>query len=490
MTSRRLKADTLAVGVSVVLIMTVVQRGVGFMRGIWFCRLLDEPSLGRWAMAFGFLSLVTPMMLLGIPGSLPRFIELYLQQRQLAGFLRRILALTALVSSLAVFSMLVAPGLFGKLVFDDSGSIQLVFALALAVGTVILFNVTNEILAGLRLVRLGATNQFINSVAFTVLGGYWLASGGQVAGLLVMFALSCLIGAVPGWWAFLRSAANWSTPEASEVCFPAKSMWGRVLPYAAALWSMNLLSNAFELADRYMLLHFTNGGPETGQRFLGQYHSSLIIPYLFISLANMGASMLTPYLVVDWEKGEKEQVAQKLERFLMMTATMFTAAAAVALVCCPWIFDNFLQGRYSEGLNVMPMCFVFSVWFAISTLAQAYLWVSERGKLVAIVMAVGLATNIAANAILVPRVGLDGAVWGTLLSHFVVLVGSWWAIGKSGFRLDSTTVWMTILPATLIAGPAVALAATVATVCASPKLRRYSAAAISAAGCQFRVFAR
>lgn len=490
MTNRQLKADTLAVGISVVLIMTVVQRGVGFLRGIWFCRLLDEPSLGRWAMAFGFLSLVTPMMLFGIPGSLPRFIELYLQQKQLAGFLRRVLSLTALVSVVAVVSMLVAPEFFGQIVFDDAGSVQLVFALALAVGTVILFNVTNEILAGLRLVRLGATNQFINSIAFTVLGGYWLASGGQVAGLLLMFALSCIIGALPGWWAFARSSATWKEAEGCNELFPARSMWGRILPYAAALWCMNLLSNAFELADRYMLLHFSNAGSEGGQRFLGQYHSSLIIPYLFVSLANMGSSMLTPYLVVDWEKGEKERVVQRLEHFLLMTATLFTAGAAVALLCSPLVFDVFLQGRYSEGLGVMPVCFVFSVWFAIATLAQTYLWVSERGKLVAIVMAVGLATNITANAVLVPRVGLEGAVWGTLLSHFVVLVGSWWAIGKSGFRLDFTTIWITILPATLLAGPSAALAATVASVCASPKLRRYSAAAITAAGCQFRVFAR
>lgn len=473
------------------MIMTIVQRGIGFVRGMWFCRLLDDVDLGLWAMAFGFITLVTPMMLFGIPGSLPRFVEQYVRQNRLIGFLKRVLGLTAILSLLGVSTMLIVPQVYGQVVFGDSQSSQLVIALAISVASIILFNVTNELLAGLRLVRVGSTNQFVHSVSFTILGALWLANGGKVPGLLIMFAISSLIGVLPGWWALGRAAfVDASSHKESVTTFPSRPMWSRLLPYAAALWAMNLLSNAFELSDRYMLLHFSSSDSETGQRFLGQYHSSLIIPYLFISLANMASSVLTPYLVVDWEKGNKPRVSEQLERFLIGMCTCFTAAAAIALIASPIVFNRFLEGRYSDGLGVMPLCFVFCVWFALSTFAQIYLWVAERGKLVPIVMAAGLATNISANAILVPRIGLDGAVWGTLFSHFVVLLGTWWAIGRSGFRLDAVIIWLTILPATLLAGPTAALLAIAVSFLASPKLRQFSTGTLTAAGCQFRAFAR
>src|SRR6056297_4340519 len=88
---RAFRADSLALGMSVMLLMTIVQRGIGFFRSSWFCRMLDDQMLGQWAMAFGFVTMITPMLLLGLPGSLPRYVETYRQQGHLRAFLKRIL---------------------------------------------------------------------------------------------------------------------------------------------------------------------------------------------------------------------------------------------------------------------------------------------------------------------------------------------------------------------------------------------------------------
>ena len=84
-------ADSLAIGLVVMLAMTIVQRGVGFFRGIWFCRLLDDHLVGQWAMAFGFVTMITPIMLLGMPGSLPRYVEHFRLRGQLPQLVRRLL---------------------------------------------------------------------------------------------------------------------------------------------------------------------------------------------------------------------------------------------------------------------------------------------------------------------------------------------------------------------------------------------------------------
>ncbi len=67
--------DTLLASVAVLLVVNVVQRSIGFGRGVLFCRWLDPESLGHWDMAYGFLLLAAPVAVLGLPGSFGRYLE-------------------------------------------------------------------------------------------------------------------------------------------------------------------------------------------------------------------------------------------------------------------------------------------------------------------------------------------------------------------------------------------------------------------------------
>ncbi len=485
--NRKLRADNLLVGMSVMLIMTVVQRLIGFARGIWFCRLLDDATLGQWAMGYGFVSLVTPMFLLGLPGSLPRFVEYYNQRGQLRAFLRQMIGVTAAVGCLSLSIPLMFPQFFAGFVFGDDSAVYLVTSLAVAVFTVILFNTTNQLIGSLRLVRVASFMQFVQSVVFTVVAVLWLWNGGGMSGVLLAFAGSTLLATLPAWYVLVR---GWNEFSVSSEPLPSAAMWRRILPYAVALWFMNLLSNTFELTDRYMLLHLSPDGPAVGQRLVGQYHSSLFIPSLMISLATMLASVIMPYLVADWEKGRRRAMGEKLRQILIGASVAFTATAIVALTFSQWIFTDLLAGRYDSGLSVLPVVLVFCIWCALVSIAQNYLWVVEKGRLAGYVLLAGVSANFLLNYLLIPRIGLVGAVWGTLTSHAVVLVGIWWANAKCGFRMDLSIFWISVLPATLLAGPVAAFICLVATLVSSNHCRRYLQQLGALAGCQIRGLAR
>ncbi len=55
-----LPTDTLVDSVLILLGLSVVQRLVGFVRAVLFCRWLDAEQLGLWDMAFSFLLLAAP----------------------------------------------------------------------------------------------------------------------------------------------------------------------------------------------------------------------------------------------------------------------------------------------------------------------------------------------------------------------------------------------------------------------------------------------
>src|SRR5688572_25138103 len=92
---RSLRADTLAASVVILLVVTVVQRSIGFGRGVLFCRWLSPETLGEWEMAYGFLMLAAPLAVLGVPGSFGRYAEHYRQRGHLRTFLHRAAAWTA-----------------------------------------------------------------------------------------------------------------------------------------------------------------------------------------------------------------------------------------------------------------------------------------------------------------------------------------------------------------------------------------------------------
>ncbi len=67
--------------------MTVAQRLIGFGRGVLFCRWLSPEQLGQWDVAFAFLNLAGPLVVLGLPGSFGRYVEHFRHRGQFRTFL-------------------------------------------------------------------------------------------------------------------------------------------------------------------------------------------------------------------------------------------------------------------------------------------------------------------------------------------------------------------------------------------------------------------
>ncbi|MFK8110676.1 MAG: lipopolysaccharide biosynthesis protein [Rubripirellula sp.] len=468
-------ADSLATGMLVMLAMTVVQRALGFARGIWFCRVLDDAVVGQWAMAYDFIIMVTPVMLLGMPGTLPRYVEHFRINGHLSAFVRRLLVATVVLGALFYASILAMPNLMGWLVFDNAGSVGMVYGVGAGVLSIVAFNFVHQLVSSLRQVRVASLMQFVQSVGFTGLGVGWLMFGGGVTGLIYAFSVATLLAILPGAWSLM---SGWRGLPTSEEPFQAGSMWRRILPFAIALWAMNLLTNVFALSDRYMILHLLPGGELDGQAAVGQYHSSRIVPTLLMSIASIVAGVLMPYLSADWEAGRRDEVRQSLRRMLFGVSAGFTVCGAIGLLVAPWFFGEILENRYDDGLSLLPMAFVFSIWVSVVGIAQNYLWVAEKGKWVAVAIGFGLFVNVGLNLALLPMMGLKGAVLATLAANGVVMVGLWYAMSRHGYALDRTTFYITILPATLLANPWIAVVCVLVSCIANPQTKAWCIEAI------------
>jgi polysaccharide transporter, PST family len=435
------------------LVVNVVQRAIGLLRNLGFCHVLDDAALGRWAMANSFFLIAAPMICLGLPGALGKFVEVYRVRGQLGSYLRVTAYLSLVCVSCFLLLVTLRPQFFSWLVFNEATSGWGIAWLALTVVSVFIFNSINELAAAMRHVRLVSLMQFINSVSFAVLAGLGLWWRQDWLMLLPTYCLACLLGALPGVWLLLAQGPFTSE---QQVPLPLHELWSRILPFAFMLWCNNLLVNTFELCDRYMLLHMVSGGGEVGQALAGQYHCGRILPGLLLSLATLFCGILLPYLSADWEAGRKDQVESRLNHSLQMVSLSFTCLAIASLLAAPWLFNAYLGGRYDAAQEILPQVLLQCVWSGLYLVAQAYLLCMERGGRMIGIQVFALLLNLILNYLLISRFELAGAVTATTISFGVVMVLVIGVIRRQGGRLRWSTLGLCLLPLSLLFGPLLA----------------------------------
>jgi len=413
------RADTLVHSVVLWLVLIAVQRVVGFFRAILFCRWLNAEQLGLWDMAFGFLMFAGPLAVLALPGAFGRYAEYYRLRGQLRPFLRRTAAACILLASAALTIIVLNRKGFSEFIFGSARQTKLVLLVAVGLATVVVYNYCISLLTALRKARLAATMEFINGVLFAALGiGLLLCWQCNSASVVMAYSGSCLLSiAAASWWIL----GAWKASSENIEPLPHRTMWSKLIPFTAWILAINLLTNLFSVADRYIIIHFAAGSAEDALALVGQYHSSRVAPLLLLSIASMLAAVLLPHLSHDWECGRRDLVSARLNLFLKLLGFALTAASGAVLFVAPWLFGVAFQGKFAGGMAVLPWTLTYCVWFGVGIVAQQYLWCAERAGLLGLAMGAGLAVNVALNLILLPRLGLLGVVLAAAAANLIAL---------------------------------------------------------------------
>jgi polysaccharide transporter, PST family len=457
-----LPGETLAQGVFLLLALTVLQRAVGFVREIFFCRTLDAQQLGQWDMAFGFLMLAAPLAVLSLPGAFGRYVEHYRQQGQLRRFLRET-ALCCVGLALPALTMLYfARQWFAQLIFGSRAQAGMVILLVASLVVVIAFNSFISLFTAMRNMRVVSRMELTNSLMFAVLAvGLMLAWRPTAASAVVAYAGACFVNVLGSLWRLARAWPTLDEPRAAGAAVVRGQLWSRVFPFALWIMATNFLSNLFDVIDRYMIVHCSAGTAAEALAEVGNYRSSRVVPLLLASITAMIATVATPHLSHDWECGRRGRVSARLNLLLKLLGGGLTAAAVLVLWVAPLLFQFGFRGKFAGGLAVLPWTLTYCTWCGLAVVAQKYLWCAEKAHLVGVPIILGLIANVALNFLLMPRLGLQGAVLATAAANLVALALIMLVSRRAGFAVDRGAWIMLALPAIVPLGPWLATAALV-----------------------------
>ena len=445
------RADTLADTVVLLLALTAVQRVVGFLRGVLFCRWLDPEQLGQWDLSFGFLLLAAPIAVLGLPGSFGRYVEYYRQRGQLRSFLRQTTLLTAGLTLVAVAVVALAGPQFSQLVFGRPDRVQLIALLAASLGVVIAYNFLVELFTALRLFRLISVLQFTHSALFALIGvGLVLVYQATASSVVLAYTAACLTcGLVSLIW--LRR--TWTGLPPATALLPQRTLLAKLMPFAVWVWVTNWLSNLFDLVDRYMIVHYSGLEASEALVQVGNYHSSRVVPILLVTVAGLLGSVALPHLSHDWETGRRKAVSQRVNLMLKLVGFAVMAGGTIILASASWLFEVAFAGKYSGGLAVLPLTLTYCVWFGVVGIAQNYLWCAEKARLGSLAMLAGVVVNVGLNLALLPRFGLPGAVLATAAANLAALTLTCLFAHWCGMHFDVGTWVVIALPPLFYLGP-------------------------------------
>ncbi|MEM9659514.1 MAG: polysaccharide biosynthesis C-terminal domain-containing protein, partial [Planctomycetota bacterium] len=214
------------------------------------------------------------------------------------------------------------------------------------------------------------------------------------------------------------------------------------------------------------IVHFSHLSPDDALQMVGNYHSSYLVPALLVSFSDLLSGLILPHLSHDWEVGRREEAARRLNMTIRLSVLGMIAFGACLLGFGPLLFDVVLQGRYNDGLAVLPWTLAACVWYGAHLLSQNYLWCAEKSRLAIAPLALGLVVNIGLNVLLLPTFGLYGAVLATATGTCLCVLATLGTNRLQGMAIDKGTWLMALAPIALGLGfwPAVvaltALAAT------------------------------
>lgn len=385
----------------------IVQGLVGFLTIIVFTRLLSPHAFGAYALGFAAMSLVHTALFTWNEAAVARFWARWAVEGETGANYRA--ALGSWLMMLAPLALVLASVLLAPV----SGELRTALAAGVcAVAPRSLIRLFQERLKAAGEIRTMARLELTQLVGAFVIGAAAALAGMGGASPLIGIGLAAALCVA------LQARAEIDCVRAS----PAPS--GRLLrglsfgaPVAASL----LLALALSSGDRILIGIFLD------EASVGAYHagfsiSSRMLDILFIWLGSAGG----PALVQALERGgagELDRVAR--DQASLMVLLGLPATVGLALVAKPLAALMVGHDLAVEAARVVPFAACAGLLAGLTThyFHQAFT-LGRRPALMLGAMAAPAAASLALNSLLIPRFGLDGALWSAPASYAIGLVAS------------------------------------------------------------------
>lgn len=385
---------------------------------------------GIWAQANVTISLVSLIMIAGLPESLTRFLAAAKEISEVQERFYTILAMTFTISTVVSLIMFVFSKSISTVLFDGNLSIAelLIPVIFLQSLNMILFYYfrTRQQMKRYSIMNLANIYLDLLLISLFVLTRHGLY--GAVQSLLISRAL-------------LFSAMLLIIISEIGIVIPKfKDAWA-YLTYGLPLIPSSLASWVMNSSNRYVITILI------GTAAVGVYSPGYLLGNLVVMFVGPLAFVLPPALSKYYDQNNGDMVQITLSRSLKYyLALAIPSVFGLSVLSRPILSILSTPEIANQGYQITPFVAVSMLLFGIVSILSNILWLRKKTTISCMVWVIGGIVNLVSTVILVHSIGLIGAAIGTLLAFATILVLiAYCALNYMIFRIDWTFISKSIM---------------------------------------------
>src|SRR3989344_2511937 len=377
----------------------IFSMGISFFIGAWLARYLGPKNYGIINYSFAFVGIFSFIANLGIGTILSRDLVKYPEKRdELLGTSFRLL----LYGGVAAFTLVV----ISALVFESSYFIRSLIILysstylwsAFAVIQTF-FQSTVQAKKNVRISMAGAATSSILKILLIV-------SGKGIVWLMLIFVFESLFVSVLSLITYKSSGYKLSAWRFNA---------GLAKDILSGSWLLMLGAAAsflFVRVDQVMVKFFL------GEASVGLYAAAVRLVEIWYFVPGIICGSLLP-AIINAKKVDEKKYYERLKKLYILLAFVAVLIAVPSTILAPWVINLLFGDAYSEAAGILRLYVWSGVGLFLLWGLQQYFLSENRLKIIFYLYLFSMITNIVLNLFFIPKFGLTGAAWATLISYSI-----------------------------------------------------------------------
>jgi len=214
--------------------------------------------------------------------------------------------------------------------------------------------------------------------------------------------------------------------ELYSLRFEGKALW-RCACYGFPLLPANMASYVLLASDRYILKMV--------------YSLEIVAIYTFAyKLSSVLDTLVTRPFAIEWAPRRFKIATQpepeaRYGQALILYLFVSCGSALAILSATPWLYAIVAPAKYQDGQEVVPLLLLAYVIYGLSYPLNVGIMLRGKTGYLSLIGIASAAACVALNVVLIPRFGMLGAAWATVLSY-VVWTGGITAFSQGLYRIS------------------------------------------------------
>lgn len=397
---------------------------ISLIVNIWLARYLGPEKFGIINYIFAFAGIFGFIANLGINDILVRELVKNPQKKDsVLGTAFILLALGGLISFLVTA--------VSALIFESSNLIKVLIILYSTISLWSPINVISAYFQATVQAKKNAQAQIIGVIIVSIFKAFLILTGQGIIWLVFAFVLDYLVGTVLyiiNYWRSDLNFRNWSFDKEMAKVFLSASFY---LMLSAATGYLLLK------IDQVMIKYYLT------ETQVGLYAVAVKLSEIWYFIPSIICASLFP-AIINAKKTSEEIYTNRLKKlYLFLTGTALVIALPIALLA-PWIIKLLYGSAYLDSTQILQIYVWSGLGYFLGVGINKFFMAENYLRSIFFYNLISVITNIILNIILIPKIGLTGAAWATLISYSMTPI-IFFMMNGTKKRLDQEKIFVSVI---------------------------------------------